>query len=1254
MCGETEIHLDLCKPYPYCICNITRPDNATFPPSTTPAGTLGDDLSNSTTPAPETSEPIRITTASPSNNSVAITPVPNATVANLTRPSQRKTMDPAEAAALASQVSTAVGAALGLVIAGSSVGLLPPGPGAAAIVGQVQVLSQLGKVGGGRGALGAFSEGFAVFNFELPMSLFPDGNEPDPEGASRRSFRRIGKKSRPEPGQTATEVSTQCQNATMTDKERAECRECGLVDGIPLLDKLSLVAMSLAIVFCIRAFGQLLVTKCMKKDPWVALMFPNWEGPLLLAQWFGMCDSLTLTLGRPCPFWIVLACLIIFLGPILFLLFAAWRISRLIQSGVMAYEDVDKVTWKETREKLSACKTLKEKLGPLQEWYHAKRNKGEWVEDSKESRFWRFLTKDFSQKAWKYCVWLLMRKLLLAVIMSLTLGAVNAGCSIILQVVDVSVICFMNPFTDNAFQLSETFGAMTNLLTMILAAMPALYGSMPEAFSDFALICCALMGTLLAAVMAVVAPIFGLFGTLMGSLISCIGGSVPVEAPNLVAPHTLLAASASIRDSLREMAEDALEEFGQGDGHSGDVAAVGVGAAAVGGAAYYASKARHADPELSGPLLTTLRLAMDFIEVGDEGCEERRIFEAHVIDEIAAAAEVPTARFELLSLSPGSILVKFFILSDTVGNGPPASLVLQCLQEQAQDPNSKLCTGSITCHTESLYASSHETRVLIERAEIETHKTEAAPLTSKEALLNDNKFYKDAQSRIGKTSLEERFVGDGPPDNSVSTMFARPPSRALPPLPPASNFRSVVSGEGEPLHFGKSMQGPASPRAALGKDAPPSPRDVQLQADDGEAEVEETLTRQDEWGISCARRKRLLMAMSQWGKCDLTQVSRLELRAAKLASHKLVSKMLAEWCHQCRLELRAEKSDTLYLDRRWHNRVLTSFIHGWREVVGPAGGLQMTLKTSQYGKVLAFQAAVLTKRNTSILHAAVTKWLFQAKGLGQYSDDGHLRGGGVQLHSNVLGAMDEGGVDAFLPQVQLTSFDKSGTPSPPPYDASLRTFSESPQHAHGVYERRMFSQRSQDGRNSTIREGRADSAGQLREIRPKYYEADDAGPARGHVVRIACTASNGEEQHRNMTSPPISRGLRAAASLREQYSDHEHPAADSLYSTSLQHQGSESGESGTSGSSGRELSLSPPHVNGLVSDLIGAALAGPSTLEQKLEMLGRSPSSLGYIAEKLERRAESQIMGFTPIRGTDSHGQGAINGFHRFSAPHMV
>ena len=153
-----------------------------------------------------------------------------------------------------------------------------------------------------------------------------------PSFVNIRSLRR-GKRPIPEVGQNVEmQDNSQCQGdlEVLPPEVKAKCLECGLVDGVPLLDKLFIIAGSFTAVFCVRAFTQYVWTECLKKEKMTMLMFPNWEGPLLLVHWFGMCEALAVTMGRPCPTWYGLAAAIVFFGPILFMLYCIFKITRMI------------------------------------------------------------------------------------------------------------------------------------------------------------------------------------------------------------------------------------------------------------------------------------------------------------------------------------------------------------------------------------------------------------------------------------------------------------------------------------------------------------------------------------------------------------------------------------------------------------------------------------------------------------------------------------------------------------------------------------------------------------------------------------------------------------------------------------------------------------------------------------------------------------------------------------------------------------
>ena len=94
-------------------------------------------------------------------------------------------------------VATTVAVAMGASVAGAA-----SGPGVLAIIGQVQMLSQTGKIGGGKTALGQMSDGFEWANAELPFSpwlVLSDGLS-----MRRSGFRRKNKI--PPPGETQKSV----------------------------------------------------------------------------------------------------------------------------------------------------------------------------------------------------------------------------------------------------------------------------------------------------------------------------------------------------------------------------------------------------------------------------------------------------------------------------------------------------------------------------------------------------------------------------------------------------------------------------------------------------------------------------------------------------------------------------------------------------------------------------------------------------------------------------------------------------------------------------------------------------------------------------------------------------------------------------------------------------------------------------------------------------------------------------------------
>jgi hypothetical protein len=571
------------------------------------------------------------------------------------------------------------------------------------------VLTQLGKVGGkadgsNAGALAQFSEGFGWANAELPVSFI--GNRR--AGARRKMSVMVG-----QTYEEATDPACQDKDS-LTEEQKAKCNGCGLMNGVPLLEKLSVVFGSLAFFFCVRSSLQIIWTKCLRKDPMGALEFPVWEGPLLIVHWFGACESLSHTLGRPCPTWFGIAAVFIIVGPLAFLVFSVFRVGQHLRSGNIVWEPSQPITWSETRVKMAEVKEtgykgILAKISIANAWYSSKRHKGEWVK-SPTSRKWLFLIKEFHDSSWKYFAWLALRKLVLAMVMTLTFEIINSTFMIILHVADLALMFCILPHEDNFANLQETWAACTNLVTIVMASLPAILGEMPDFMADSMLIAFALAGTvtaaggaLVGAVGAILGQVFGLCGGLCG------GVEIPVDfgveadlevegaeiegdllelgdAGEEVAGE-LMDEAGEIMDGAEDVADEAMHEAGEmmdpGDENEGELGGGALGLsnsqlAAVAGMAVLGSHLK--DPSGQGGAVqgyddvdfvhVAFKLLLDFLEAGGEGSKERAEFERQLIEDLARASGLKATCFEVEKVEKGSIIAHILIHQDQSGEGP--------------------------------------------------------------------------------------------------------------------------------------------------------------------------------------------------------------------------------------------------------------------------------------------------------------------------------------------------------------------------------------------------------------------------------------------------------------------------------------------------------------------------------------------------------------------------------------------------------
>jgi hypothetical protein len=69
--------------------------------------------------------------------------------------------------------------------------------------------------------------------------------------------------------------------------------------------------------------------------------------------------------------------------------------------------------------------------------------------------------------AWAYSLWLLVKRLFLSITLNTIDGSANAILALVIQSVDTGLLLFTRPFINRQAELTECFGAITNLLVTI-------------------------------------------------------------------------------------------------------------------------------------------------------------------------------------------------------------------------------------------------------------------------------------------------------------------------------------------------------------------------------------------------------------------------------------------------------------------------------------------------------------------------------------------------------------------------------------------------------------------------------------------------------------------------------------------------------------------------------------------------------------------------------------------------------------------
>lgn len=337
-------------------------------------------------------------------------------------------VSPEAAAAAAAAVSVAVGAAVAAGIAGGVAGGVAGGAGgggtggaggaeggggggggAMALIGHVQMLNMVGRVGGENGSdsMAAFSDGFGWANLDMQFSIF--GRDTSARRSSnrrtRRESRRASKKSQNENTNITFDLDA---NSTNIDEGN-----CSWESVAPPVEKIVLCVMILLAVFCTRSLLVVVVEKCFKKEAQTALLFPLWEGPLLLAQYLAICDSTFEAIDTYCPLGVSIGGSVLMFGPLLVMISVlVYLRPHINQKGHELFEVLPKPPpFSTILKKLYSTPGIFAKWALYRNWKDRAYNRGSWDNSDPKIRRWSWLIGDYMGSAWLFCIWSLSKRI---------------------------------------------------------------------------------------------------------------------------------------------------------------------------------------------------------------------------------------------------------------------------------------------------------------------------------------------------------------------------------------------------------------------------------------------------------------------------------------------------------------------------------------------------------------------------------------------------------------------------------------------------------------------------------------------------------------------------------------------------------------------------------------------------------------------------------------------------------------------------
>ena len=270
-----------------------------------------------------------------------------------------------------------------------------------ALVGHVQMLNMVGRVGGENGSdsMAAFSDGFGWANLDMQFSIF--GTETSARRSFRRRARRTSRRAPKKSRDTDTNVTLD-SNETSVDLEE---RDCSWDSVAPSVEKIVLCVMILSAVFCVRSLLVLVVQKCFKKEAPTSLLFPLWEGPFVLIQYLAICDSTFEAIDTYCPLGVSIGASVLMFGPLMLMMSVlAYLRPHINKNGDELFEVLPRPPGISMMlRKLYSTPGFFAKWALYRDWKDRAYNRGSWDDSDPQIRRWSWLIGDYMGSAWLFC-----------------------------------------------------------------------------------------------------------------------------------------------------------------------------------------------------------------------------------------------------------------------------------------------------------------------------------------------------------------------------------------------------------------------------------------------------------------------------------------------------------------------------------------------------------------------------------------------------------------------------------------------------------------------------------------------------------------------------------------------------------------------------------------------------------------------------------------------------------------------------------